>query len=133
MPTTYNGWPVVIMPSTPWPAGAEFAQNALVAANTNPFTGQQQTQDWQASYMEGSMSLPPMLQSQATAWVTFLKSCNGIASVFQFPAAFAANYPESLTSDGTNQRWWRLKANQNKWSIRKASIYGISFEIREAT
>jgi hypothetical protein len=132
MPSTYNGWPIVVMPSTPWPQGVEFATNSIVAANTNPFTGQQQTQDWQATFMEGSISLPPMKQTAATAWVTFLKQCNGVASVFQFPAALAAQYPETLTSDGTNQRWWRLKTNQSKWSIKIASIYGISFEIREA-
>jgi len=133
MPATYHGWPVVTMPTAPWPSGAEFATNSIVAVNTNPFTGTQQTQDWQGTYAEGSITLPAMIQSDAQAWIAFLKACNGTASVFQFPPAWAAAFPESFTSDGTSQRWWRLKPNQARWSIKIAGIYGISFEIREAT
>lgn len=130
---TYLGWTVITMPTDPWPASMEFATNSLVAANTNPFTGQQQIQDWNAAYMEASVSLPPLTQTQAASWVAFLKACKGVTNVFQFPAGLAAAFPESLTSDGTAQRYWRLKTNQARWSLRQAAIYGITFEIREAT
>src|SRR4051794_28311310 len=106
---TYNGWTVVTMPTTPWPAGVEFATNSIVATSTNPFNGQQQIQDFNAAYMEGSISLPPLTQAQAALWIAFLESCKGTACVFQFPSAFAAAFPETLTSDGTAQRYWRLK------------------------
>jgi len=131
--STYNGWTIVTMPSTPWPAGVEFATNDIVASSTNPFTGAQQIQDWNARYMEGSISMQPLTQAQAADWVAFLKSCRGTKNVFQFPAGLAAAFPESFTSDGTAQRYWRLKTNQTRWSIKRASIYGITFEIREAT
>jgi hypothetical protein len=127
-----GGGTLISMPSTPWPKSVEFQRNHLAAANTNPFTAQQQTQDWGVDYMEASISLPPMTQSKATPWITFLQSLNGIVNVFQFPAGLAAQYPESFTSDGTNQRYWRLKSNTTSWSIKPVSIYGLTFEIREA-
>ena len=130
--STYNGWLIVTMPTTPMPATMEAAYIPIAAANTNPFTGQQQVQSWGTQYQELSVSFPPMAQSDAQAWIAFLKSCNGIANVFLFPSAFAAAFPESLTTDGTSQPYWRLKENQSKWSVRRASIYGLTFEVREA-
>ena len=129
----YNGWTVVTMPDTPAPAAIEFARNDLVAANTNPFSGQQQVQDWQASYMEASVLMPPMPKAQAQTWIAFLVALHGMANVFTFPTALVASYPESLTTNGTTNRYWRLKSNQAKWSLKRASMYGITFEIREAT
>lgn len=121
------------MPTSPWPRSVEFRRFHLAAANTNPFTGQQQIQDWANEYMEASISYASLTQAQATAIIAFLKSCNGIVNVFQFPSALAAKYPESFTSDGTAQRYWRLKSNQTDWAIKVGSIYSVTFEIREAT
>ena len=76
-----------------------------------------------------------MVQSVAQPWVAFLESLNGIANVFQCGSALCAKYPESLMygSPPATPRYWRLKTGQPvKWSIRKASIYGITFECREA-
>jgi hypothetical protein len=111
----------------------EVITNHLAAANTNPFTGQQQTQDWQNDYMELSVSMASMNQATGQAWVAFLKALSGIVNVFQFPSAVAAAFPETLTTDGTTQRVWRLKANQVKWTIKAGKIYGLTFEVREAT
>ena len=130
---TYNGWPVITMPDTPWPARLEFATNHILAVSTNPFTGQQQTFDYNSDYMEGSIAMPNMQQEVAAPWITFLKALKGTLGVFQFPAGLAAQYPESFTSDGTAQRYWRLKTNQGRWSIKIGSVYMITFEIREAT
>lgn len=130
--STYNGWMIVTPPSSPMPATMEAAYIQIAAANTNPFTGQQQVQSWGAQYQELSVSFAPMTQSSAQAWIAFLKSCSGIANVFQFPSSFAGAFPESLTTDGVDQPYWRLKENQSKWSVKRASIYGLTFECREA-
>lgn len=119
------------VPASPWPSSIEAADTYLAAANTNPFTAQQQIQDWQARYREISVSLPPMPQSTATAWVNFLVSLNGIVNVFSFPSAICSKFPETLMN-GSMARYWRLKGNQTKWSIKTASIYGLTFELREA-
>lgn len=134
MPTWGGGGTLVTtMPTSPWPASLEVITNHLAAANTNPFTGQQQTQDWQNDYMELSVSMASMNQATGQAWVAFLKALSGIVNVFQFPSAVAAAFPETLTTDGTTQRVWRLKANQVKWTIKAGKIYGLTFEVREAT
>jgi hypothetical protein len=129
---TYLGWTVVTMPSTPWPKSLELRDKYIAAASTNPFTGQQQVHDWAARWKELSASYPSMTQSQAANWVTFLESCNGIMNVFQFPSAVCAAFPESLTSDGTTPRYWRLKSNESGWGIKVGSIYSFTFECREA-
>lgn len=121
------------MPTGPAaPASFEFSWNALAAANTNPFTGQQQVQDWQAHFMEVSVSLPPMYQSGAQAWLTFLEALDGVANVFQFSTALCTAYPAELTSDGSTPRYWCLKSNRQQWAVKRGSIYSITFEIREA-
>jgi hypothetical protein len=125
---TYLGWNVVTIPtSPPAPASIEFTQIDNVAISVSPFTGQQQTQDWQATYMEASVSLPPLTYAQAQAWVTFLRNLKGVAGVFQFGSAFTAAYSADL---GT--RYWRLKSNARKWSVTNARLYGIQFDVREA-
>ena len=126
--STYNGWTIVTMPSTPSVSSLELTVNNITGANTSPFTGQQQVQDWNASYMEASLTLPPLTQSQATDWVNFLVSCRGVTCVFALPATLAALVPAGKVPAG----YWRLLKNQSKWSVQVAKIYGIQFDIREA-
>lgn len=111
----------------PSPQSMEFSVVDIVAVSRSAFTGQQQIQDWQATYMEASVSLPPLTIAQADAWITFLRDLKGMANVFQFQTAFSSAYSSSIGS-----RYWRLKSNQRKWSITEARVYGIQFEIMEA-
>ena len=81
---TFNGWTIVILPSDPpAPASIDFTLQDLVASVDNPFTGQQQFQDWQTSYIEASVSMPPLTATQAPAWIAFLMSLRGRLNVFQ--------------------------------------------------
>src|ERR1041385_4715845 len=126
--STYNGWEIIDIPADPpAPQSIEFSQIDIVAQSISPFTGQQQLQDWNANYMEASVSLPPLTDAQAQAWIQFLRDLKGMANVFKFSDAFVAAYESSI-----GNRYWRLKSNQRKWSISEARVYGISFEIREA-
>jgi len=130
--STYNGWLIVTMPSAPVPASAEGSYNPNVAANTNPFNDQQQVQDWGSQHQEIAVTLPPLTQTQAASWVAFLKACRGASNVFQFPSGLASAFPETLTTDGTTQPYWRLTDPAQKWSIKRGQIYGISFNCRQA-
>lgn len=127
--STYNGRTIVAMPSAPAPKTIEFADNFNVAVSTNPFTGQQQIQDWQSEYMEARVTLPPMAETDAQAWVTFFRACRGQAGVFQLANTTFAGLVPSGAVPGT---YWCLKTNQSKWSISDGVIYGFQFEIREA-
>src|SRR5712671_2489275 len=81
---TFNGWDIVPMPTTPSaPATVEFTAMDTVAVSISPFTGQQQVQDWQASWLEASVSMPALTHAQAQEWIAFLMSLRGQAKVFQ--------------------------------------------------
>lgn len=126
--STYNGWTVVTMPTLPSFKSVEFTQNQIVGTVVSPFTGQEQILDWQASYAEASLDLPPLTQSQADEWLAFLISCRGPLCVFQLSPALAALVPTGIAPAG----YWRLKDNANKWSVTPIPIYGLHFNIREA-
>jgi hypothetical protein len=127
--STYNGWTIVTMPTVPSVKLVEFNLKQLVSSSESPFTGQQQIQDWNAGYMEASLQLPPLTDTQASAWLSFLVACRGIACVFQLPTFLTTLFPAGLAPGG----YWRLKTNVNKWSVTAPLIYGLQFEIREAT
>jgi hypothetical protein len=117
------------MPSTPAPKSVEFSAVSIVAISNNPFSGQQQIHDWNASYLEAQVTLPPMTGTDATAWTTFLLACKGPACVFQISnSTFAGLVPAATVPGG----YWRLKTNVNKWSVNDALLYGLQFEMREA-
>ena len=81
---TFNGWKIIPAPATPSaPASMEFIAEDTVAVSVSPFTGQQQVQDWQASFLEASVSMPPLTHVQAQQWIAFLLSLRGQANVFQ--------------------------------------------------
>ena len=81
---TFNGWTIVTLPTDPpAPSSIDFTLQDLVATVDNPFTGQQQFQDWQASFIEWSVSMPPLTRAQAPAWIAFLMSTRGSLNVFQ--------------------------------------------------
>lgn len=81
---SFNGWNIIAMPSSPAPRSIEWSMQDVVAVNTNPFTGGQQVQDWQAAWLEASITLPPLTNDQAVQWIAFLMQCQGMANVFQF-------------------------------------------------
>jgi len=56
----------------------------VVSSVTNPFTGKQQTQNWQASWFEAVVTMPPMPRSTAEAWVAFMAQSQGQNAVFYF-------------------------------------------------
>jgi hypothetical protein len=82
---TFNGWTIVSVPAVPAaPASVEFTAEDTVAVSVSPFTGQQQVQDWQASHLSASVSMPALTHVQAQQWIAFLMSLRGQANVFQF-------------------------------------------------
>jgi hypothetical protein len=80
---TFNGYTIVPVPSVPGSRSVEFTATDAVGAVVSPFTGQQQIQSWQAAWLGATVSMPPMKDSLARAWVAFLLSCNGVQNIFQ--------------------------------------------------
>jgi len=138
MPNPWGGGgSLVLMPTTPAPATLELAKVHLVAQNTNPFSSQQQIQDWQAAYIQGSCTLPPLRSSDGIAWQFFLDLCVGVVNVFQFqPDTVAdARYYYWLTQNATlggPSKYFRLMRNDYKVQITEGGVFKLSFEFREA-
>lgn len=80
--STFNGWNVITLPSSPAPRSIEWSLNDTVGSVRSPFSLQQQISNWGASILRGSVSLPPMQKGLARPFVAFLAAAQGIASVF---------------------------------------------------
>lgn len=121
---TFNGWNIVQIPSSPAPKSIEFTANDTVAVSTSPFTQQQQIQDWQASFLEASVSLPPLTHVQAQSWIAWTLQCKGQAGVFQIgdaaataPLGTAAGTPQV---NGANQAGYTLATDG--WTASAAGV-----------
>lgn len=77
-----KGWPLIQMPSTPGPRQIEWTRCNIMGAVTNPFTGAQQIQNWQAGYFKAVVSMPPLAVAVAGAWEAFLDQAQGGNAVF---------------------------------------------------
>ena len=110
---TFNGWTIIVPPSSPpGPATIDYTLQDIVASVDNPFTGSQQFQDWQNSFISASVSMPPLTGAQAPAWIAFLMSLRGKLNVFQIgdplrsaPQGSGAGSPEV---SGANQIGYSL-------------------------
>ena len=73
----------VVVPTNPGLRAVEFTIEDAVAIVTSIFTGQTQAQQWPgADQWSGTMTLPPLTQSQADVWLSFLMECRGMANPF---------------------------------------------------
>ena len=85
-PITLNGNAVslVSFPSAPGLRSVEFSFTDSVAIVTSIFTGQVQAQQWVgADQWTGTLTLPPLTQTQADRWIAFLMELRGMLNPFQ--------------------------------------------------
>ncbi len=127
--SSFNAWPVTIMPLTPAPKSIELTIKNTVGATTNPFSQQQQIYNWGSSYMAIKVSMPPMDPATASFWIVFLQNCTGMGSVFQISnTAFSEQIPAGPWNNG----YWRMNSNDQTWSVNEGLVVGMEFEIRTA-
>lgn len=82
--STFNGWTIYTMPSSPVPRSIEWSMTDVVGSARNPFSLRQQTYNWSSGILRASVSFAPMLKPQSLAWTSFLMSVQGISGVFLF-------------------------------------------------
>jgi hypothetical protein len=131
---TFNGWEIVPLPTSPAaPASVEFTAMDTVAMSTNPFTAQQQVQDWQASWLEASVTYPPLTHVQAQSWIAFMMSLRGQAKIFQLgdPLARATRGSGAGTPlvDGSGQTGYTLATKGWTHSASGILLAGDLFQI----
>jgi hypothetical protein len=75
---------VVSLPASPGLRTVEWNFTDAVAVVSSPFTGQTQAQQWLGADMwSGTLTLPPLTQGQADAWISALMEMRGMANAFQ--------------------------------------------------
>jgi hypothetical protein len=80
--STFNGWTLYTLPSTPAPKSIEFEDMDVVGVSRSPFSLNRQVYNWQQGIMRWSVSYPSMTNTESRAWVAFLKSLQGVAGAF---------------------------------------------------
>lgn len=86
-----NGWPLLALPATPGPRQVEWRFRDLVGTVTAGFSGKQQLQNWQAGWIEATVTLPPMQRPFAASWMAFLLQLQGQNGVFMFGDGLATS------------------------------------------
>jgi hypothetical protein len=79
-----NGSPLLQMPAAPGPRQIEWTAQDVIGSVTNPYTGKQQFQNWQAGWLEAVVTMPPMQRVLANAWIAFLTQAQGQQACFYF-------------------------------------------------
>ena len=110
---TFNGFEIITLPTSPGaPRTVEWSTPNIVGVAASPFTGQQQIQNWNAGWLEASLSYPPMAHATFQAWAAFLLQLRGSGNIFQFgdplgaaPRGSAAGTP---LVKGANQTGYSL-------------------------
>jgi hypothetical protein len=78
----FNGSPIIATPSSPGFRQVDWTATDIAAVANAPFTGAQQVQSWQAAYLSGTVTMPPMKRNQANAWIAFILECQGQSNSF---------------------------------------------------
>lgn len=83
--TSFNGWNLITMPSTPVARQIDFTANDSVGYSQSPFTLQAQTIYWPgADWWEANVSLPAMKSGTTlNKWIGWMLALRGKANVFQ--------------------------------------------------
>jgi hypothetical protein len=78
----FNGSPIIATPGSPGFREVQWSAMDIAAIANSPFTGQQQIQNWKASFLSATVTMPPMKRNQANAWIAFLLECQGPTAAF---------------------------------------------------
>ena len=72
----------LLLPLTPGWSKIVFSATNIVGLSRSPFTNQQQVYQWAGEYWMVDVSMPPMPQVTAEAWINFLVSLRGTLGTF---------------------------------------------------
>jgi len=85
-PIVINGNTITLvsLPTSPGLRSVEWKFLTTSAVVTSIFTGEQQAQKWPGGdFWSGTVTLPPLTQDQADAWLSALMQCQGVVNAIQ--------------------------------------------------
>lgn len=74
----------IAIPTTPGFTDSNFSLYRAVAISASPFSGKQRTQEFDAVFWQGRVTLPPMNRAQASNWQSFFLNLEGNKNYFLF-------------------------------------------------
>ncbi len=74
----------ITIPTTPGFTDSSFSLYRAIAVSASPFSGKQRTQEYDAVFWQGRVSLPPMNREQASNWQSFFLNVEGNKNYFLF-------------------------------------------------
>ena len=80
---TTNTNNIVTIPTEPGFTTSDWTLIRTIGTTVSPFTGEQKTQEFPFTCWTGTLTLPPMLRSQAALWQSFLVECRGTINSFK--------------------------------------------------
>lgn len=89
----------ITIPTTPGFTDSSFSLYRAVAIAASPFSGKQRTQEYDAVFWQGRVSLPPMNRAQASNWQSFFLNLEGNKNYFLFGDPDAKN-PQGTYNGG---------------------------------
>lgn len=134
--STFNGWPVITLPTTPAaPRSVEWNMREAVAASQSPFSFQRQVHDWGAGILRASLSYAAMRTEEARPWKAFLMAARGSLAVFEFgdPLHAAPQNPGATAGavSGSGQTGYQLVTTSSglqpgDWFQVGSRLYGVT-------
>lgn len=115
------------IPTTPGFKTFNLGKRFSVFKAKSPASYAQQLQKRAGEEWFFSAALPPVTESQATAWITWLLAQEGMYNTFTLDVS---DYDGGAS--GETSITFRLDKNDNAWSIADAMIFGIQFSATQA-
>ena len=91
----------------------------------NPYTLQKKTQMWSGESWSFDLTLPPMTETQAASWLTFLHEL--VRDNDNFSLVCSSYVPAGVSSP----RLVRFVGNVTQWSIDDAMMFGMTFVVED--
>lgn len=86
---------LITIPSSPAFTQSDWGIKRKAVISESPFTGAQQVQQYDKAQWYCTLTLPPMLRAQASAWLAFFLKCEGRKNTFLL------NDPDAKSVNGT--------------------------------
>ena len=95
---------------------SDFSLNRTLGVTVSPFSGKQRTQEYDATYWTGRVTLAPMRRSQAVEWQSFLTALEGQKNYFKMVDPDGKN-PQGTYSGSTLLADVRVDSGSNVASV----------------
>lgn len=115
------------IPTSPGFRRVTLRKNYAISMAKSPVSFAQQLQDRGGEEWVADFELPPLSESDATTWITWLLAQKGMYNTFSLDVS---DYDGGASGETTTS--FRLAANDTPWTVADAMTFGIKFSAFQA-